>query len=101
MLAERIYADLDNERVEPDVVGLTQADFVRRFDGAELRLEAGMHVSLYMDIIDDDGEQSYVLSSGDVIANPYPLKPYKWCCKLTAPIEYIDEYLKRRTRVNT
>ena len=56
MLAERIYVDLDNERVEPDVVGLTQADFVRRFDGAELRLEAGMHVSLYMDIIDDDVE---------------------------------------------
>jgi hypothetical protein len=95
VLSGRIYADLDNERVEHDVVGLTQTDFVKRRDGSMVRIAEGMHISLYMDIVDDDGGPSYVLSAGDVIKNPYPFKPYKWCCKLTEPIEYIDEYMKR------
>lgn len=91
MLAAHVYADLDNERVEHDVVGLTQTDFVRRFDGREVKLEAGMRLALYMDIVDDDGGLSYVRSSGEVILNPYSFKPYKWCCRLTEPIKYIDD----------
>ena len=33
-LAARVYADLENERLARHIVGLTQTDTVRRFDGS-------------------------------------------------------------------
>jgi hypothetical protein len=94
-LEHRLFADLDNERVDPDVVGLTQTDLLKRFTGESVKITEGQHIFLFMNIIDDDGGISYVLSEGDVIKNPYSFKPYKWCCRLTAAIEYIEEYEKR------
>jgi hypothetical protein len=94
-LSQRVYADLDNERVEPDVVGLTKTDFVKSVGGDLVKICEGEYLHLFMDIIDDDGSNSYVVSEGIVISNPYAFKPYKWCCRLTENIEYIDDYLRR------
>ena len=94
-LVDRFYADLDNERVDPDMVGLTQTDFLKRFTGEPGKIIEGQHIFLFMDIVDDDGGISYVVSEGDVIKNPYNFKPYKWCCKLTTGIQYIEEYEKQ------
>jgi hypothetical protein len=94
-IQHRIYADLDNERVDSDVVGISKTDFVKKFDGSLIEIKEHDYVYLFMDIIDDDGSPSYVFSEGVIICNPYSFKPYKWCCRLISKIEYIEEYMSR------
>ena len=95
LICRKGSADLDNERVESNVVGLTQTDLVKRFDGSFAELREGEYVHLFMDIVDEDKSYSYVVSEGTVIRNPYAFKPYKWCCQLNGVIEYIEDYLKK------
>lgn len=93
-LHKRFYADLDNERVDENIVGLSKDDFVKNFHGELIDISEFQYLNLFMDII-DDGKKSYAVSGGHLIANPYPLKPYKWCCKLDQEIEYIEDYIGR------
>ncbi|EAM2539658.1 TPA: hypothetical protein MZO93_003387, partial [Salmonella enterica] len=94
-VSERLYADIDNERVaDIDIVGLTQSDEVKDFFGNSVIIHEGDYVYLYTDSI-EGGELSYIFSEGYVIPNPYEFKPYKWCCKLAGDepyFEYLDEY---------
>ncbi len=90
---KRIYADIDNERIDEDVVGLTKTDFVKNFLGEEIFIYEGEYIYMYMNI--DDFPPDYVFAEGVVIKNPYNFKPYKWCCKIMGKIEYIEEYNER------
>lgn len=83
-LAARVYADLDNERLARHIVGLTQTDNVRRFDGSTQTVGNGDYLYLYMDC----GDGEYCISAGIVIASPFPTRPYKWCCVLDEDIRY-------------
>ena len=83
-LAARVYADLDNERLARHIVGLTQTDTVRRFDGSTQTVGNGDYLYLYMDF----GDGEYCVSAGIVIASPFPTRPYKWCCVLDEDICY-------------
>lgn len=97
-LNDRIYADFDNERtIDLDVVGLTQSDEVRNFIGDTVFLKEGDYIYLYMSI--DETLPEYVFSEGYVIPNPYKFKPYKWCCKLTSKLEYIEDYEYRFSKL--
>lgn len=95
---ERVYADIDNERVvDFDIVGLTQSDELKDFFGNEVVIHEGDYIYLYTDSI-ENGVLSYIFSEGYVIPNPYDFKPYKWCCKLVGDepyFEYLDDYNKR------
>jgi hypothetical protein len=86
---ERYFADMDNERpFDGDIVGLTQTDEVIGFTGKARTIKEGDYIYLYMDAGDD-----FVFSEGIVIGNPYPSKPYRWCCKLLQPIKYMSDYI--------
>jgi hypothetical protein len=91
---ERYFADMDHERpFDENIVGLTQTDEITGFSGNMRIIKELDYIYLYMDIGDDD----FVFSEGIVIKSPYPSKPYKWCCKLLRPIEYVSDYSNRRT----
>ena len=74
----------DNERLARHIVGLTQTDTVRRFDGSTQTVGNGDYLYLYMDC----GDGEYCISAGIVIASPFPTRPYKWCCVLDEDIRY-------------
>ncbi|MCL2872817.1 MAG: SAM-dependent methyltransferase [Betaproteobacteria bacterium] len=85
----RIFADTDNERpFDSNIVGLTKNDEVSDFSGRAILIKEGDYLYLYMDC----GNGDCIFSEGLVIKNPYPTKPYKWCCKLSGEIEYMSEY---------
>lgn len=91
-LSSRIYADFDNERpYELNVVGLSQTDYVIDFTGKKIKIYDGDYIYLYMDV--DSNE--YVVSEGVVFPNPYTDLPYKWCCRLSWEIEYMEQYTTR------
>ena len=93
-LNSRIFADFDNERVlDLDIVGLTQTDEIKNYMGETIFLKEGDYVYLYMPV--DEILPKYIFSEGFVIHNPYEFKPYKWCCKLTRELEYIEDYESR------
>ncbi|WP_096031274.1 hypothetical protein [Caballeronia temeraria] len=86
---ERVFADIDNERpFDENIVGLTKTDQVIDFYGSHISIAEGDYLYLFMDC----GGGDYVFAEGVVIKNPYPMKPYKWCCKLFCDIEYMDKY---------
>ena len=88
----RIFADTDNERpFDENIVGLTKNDEVVDFLGHIVSIKENDYLYMYMDCGDGD----YVFTEGVVIKNPYPTKPYKWCCKLLGEIEYMSEYEKK------
>ena len=90
-LATRVFADMDNERIIKNIIGLTQDDVVKRFDATEVRVKEGDYIYLYMDTEDGD----YCLSEGIVIRNPIKSKPYKFCCVLDDEIIYLSNYMKK------
>ncbi len=92
-LNKRIYADIDNERVEENIVGLSKSDFVKNFIGEDVQIYEGEYVYMYMNT--EDFPPEYVFAEGIVIKNPYRFKPYKWCCKIVDKIEYMDDYNER------
>ncbi len=85
-LGERIYADLDNERLSRHIVGLTQTNTVRRFDGTLRNIKAGDYLYLYMDC-----DEGYCVSEGIVVANPYPTA-HRYCCVLDEDILFWADY---------
>lgn len=94
-LNSRIFADFDNERgVDSDIVGLAQTDEIKNYMGETIFLKEGDYVYLYLPV--DEILPEYVFSEGFVIPNPYEFKPYKWCCKLTRELEYIEDYESSR-----
>lgn len=94
----RIFADFDNERVvDLDIVGLTQTNEVKNFIGDTVFLKEGDYIYLYMPT--DETLPEYVFSEGYVIRNPYKFTPYKWCCKLTSKLEYIEDYKYRFSKL--
>ncbi|MBH5329461.1 hypothetical protein H9Q10_07250 [Eikenella sp. S3360] len=91
-LVERVYADLDNERLSRHIVGLTQTDSVCCFDGDMRTIKAGDYLYLYMDCGDD-----YCVSEGVVIANPYPTA-HRYCCVLDEDILFWQDYCAATNR---
>ena len=98
-LVHRLFADLDNERIFEDVVGLTKfnSDEMKKFDGEVYKVCEGEYVYLYMDAGIEDGKMGYAVAEGIVMANLGPTT-HKWVCKLAGPIEWLDEY---NNRMNT
>lgn len=90
----RVFADFDNERVyDLDIVGLSKSNEMFDFEGNIVILKENDFIYLFMQI--DIENHEYVVAEGYVITNPYPTKPYLWCCKLSSEIEYFGDYQKR------
>ncbi|MCD8213845.1 MAG: hypothetical protein LUC34_07365 [Campylobacter sp.] len=96
-LKDRIYADMDNERLLNNLVLLSKDGNVKKFDASVAGVNEGDYVYLYMDI-DEDADTNdadrYVVSEGIVVKNPISYDVCKFCCVLNEEILRRGEYVK-------
>ncbi|MBX7225486.1 MAG: hypothetical protein K1X55_05615 [Chitinophagales bacterium] len=87
MKEPRLYVDF-NEMIEDDLVLLSKTDFKLDSDGNRIELIAGAKVKIYMDDIDDNGEEDNLIADGIVEENIYREK-YSWTsvCKWNCRID--------------
>ena len=94
-LKNRILIDIDNERpYDYNIVGLSQSDEVRDFNGDIIILEEGRYIYTFTESI-EGGVVSYIFAEGYVISSPYKDLSYKWCCQIEGEIEFIEDYNNR------
>lgn len=80
----RLYVDF-NERIENDLVLLSQQDIKLDEDGKEVLLFQGKQVDIYMDDTDENGFIDNLVASGIVALNNTGLFPIcKWNCRINA-----------------
>lgn len=95
MKEARIYVDL-NEMLERDLVLLSRVD--ERLDscGNTVQLHEGLKIKIYMDDLDQHGNEDNLIGDGLVEQNPLYGKDHgwghvKWCCRI--------EWLKNESEI--
>lgn len=77
-----------NELISPDLVLLSQTDSKLASDGSCVKLYAGLHVFLYEDDFDDDGNMDPLFAAGIVERNTIVEgwgSCALWCCRILDP----------------
>lgn len=81
----RFYIDF-NEMIEPDLFLFSQNDYKTDSVGNKIEIKAGMLVKVYMDDVNEIGEEDNLIAEGVVELNQSEYswtKAAKWNCRIT------------------
>jgi hypothetical protein len=83
MKKARIYVDF-NELIDDDLVLLSKTDLKLDSNGLKIKLEEGMHVSIYEENEDDEGIIDNLIADGIVVKNTFGgwTSEAKWLCRI-------------------
>lgn len=83
--------DFNELILDGSIILFSRYNSKKNIDGEEIFIYEKMNVLIYMNDINNMGENDKLVSSGYIIRNPIFNHSVKWCCKLQTEIAYEKE----------